>query len=228
MPDMNYLETVYSRDEYSETNYPQKLCDYLIKTFKLSGRMLDVGSGKGSHLVGFKRRGFEVKGLDARPECIKVLKGFDIRKCDIETESFPFEDASFDFVFSKSVLEHISNSNNLFDQILRVLKPGGLVILMVPDWGTQYRTYWDDPTHVKAWTRKSLQNIMRMIGFGQVNCSLFRQLPILWKYPRLKILCDIVALLPNSLKWKDTKEEEFRVFIRFSKEKMLLATGIKL
>ena len=98
---------------------------------------------------------------------------------------------------------------------------------MTPDWGTQYKTFWDDYTHVQAWTRKSLQNCMKMHNFEEVGCSLMRQLPILWKYPSLNLLSDIVSFLPERFKWKDKNEEIFNTFIRFSKEKMLVGYGKK-
>jgi 2-polyprenyl-3-methyl-5-hydroxy-6-metoxy-1,4-benzoquinol methylase len=231
----NYLETIYFRDEYSEGKYPQKLCDYLLDSIikpyfdgEVEGKSLvDVGSGKGNHLVGFGRRGLEVSGIDKRSECIDVLKDFDIRDSDIEHDKFPFDENSVDIVFSKSVLEHVSNADNFLSEIFRILKPGGLAVLMTPDWGTQHKIFWDDYTHVKAWTRKGLQNALKMHNFNQVECSLFRQLPLIWKYPKLNILCDITSILPESFKWKDKEESEFREWIRFSKEKMLLAKGVK-
>ena len=95
----------------------------------------------------------------------------------------------------------------------RVLKPGGLAVLMCPDWGTQYKIFWDDYTHVKAWTRKGLQDSMVMHGFNDVNVSLFRQLPITWRYPVLSILCAITSVLPESFKWKDYSERGY-VFLK--------------
>lgn len=58
-----YLETIYFTEEYGKNDYPQKLCNYIYSRFykeyvtknrskKL--RLLDMGSGKGNHLVGFR------------------------------------------------------------------------------------------------------------------------------------------------------------------------------
>ena len=68
---------------------------------------------------------------------------------------------------------------------------------------------------------------MKMHNFEEVGCSLMRQLPILWKYPSLNLLSDIVSFLPERFKWKDKNEEIFNTFIRFSKEKMLVGYGKK-
>ncbi len=87
--------------------------------------------------------------------------------------------------------------------------------------------YYDDYTHVKPWTRKGLQNAMRIHGFKQIDSRLFRQLPALWKIPALETVADIIALCPNSWKWKNKEETEHREWIRFSKEKMVLATATK-
>jgi len=166
----NYFETIYFRDEQKETDYPQKLCDYLIRNYiKMSGgKLLDVGSGKGNHLLGFARRGFLVNGIDNK------AKGNGVIACDIERERFPFHTNTFDVVFSKSVLEHVTNADNFLKESLRVLKKGGVAILMTPDWNTQHEIFWDDYTHVKPWTRKSLQNAMRINGFSKVESILFR------------------------------------------------------
>lgn len=230
----NYLETHYFRDEYSETAYPQRLCDFIVSRHIRphvgnveQKTILDVGCGKGNHLVAFARRGLVALGLDKRKECLEALDQFDIRECDLERDPFPFDTGSLDIVFSKSVIEHVEHADNFLKETHRVLKPGGLAILMTPDWKTQAHMFWDDYTHVKPWTRKGLQNALKIHGFEKVESVLFRQLPLLWKYPVLERVADVIALAPESWKWRDRDESAFREWIRFSKEKMLLATAVK-
>ena len=230
----SYLETHYTRDEFNETDYPQRLCDHIVNYYikshfeDINGKkILDVGCGKGNHLVAFARRGFSAFGIDKLRESNEALDQFDIRECDLERDPFPFESDSLDVVFSKSVIEHVGNADNFLFETKRVLKPNGLAILMCPDWKTQAHMYWDDYTHVKPWTRKGLQNALKIHGFLQVESNLFRQLPLLWEYPILEKFADLIALAPESWKWKDKEEKEFREWIRFSKEKMLLATAVK-
>jgi len=136
----NYLETIYFRDEYSDKAYPQLLCNHIVEEYLSNNksvkgkRILDIGSGKGNHLVGFSRLGLESYGIDKRKECASILENFTIKECDIENERFPYDDNWFDFVYSKSVLEHVHNTDNFLSESLRVLKPGGIVVFMTPDW----------------------------------------------------------------------------------------------
>lgn len=230
----NYLDIHYSVPEYAPDLYPQKLCNYLIDNViaphfdTVEGlSILDVGSGRGNHLVGFARRGMNPCGIDKRDECLAALDSFDIRQCDIENDSFPFQREVFDVVFSKSVIEHVWNADNFVSECSRVLKPGGLLVLMTPDWATQSHFFWDDYTHVKPWTKKGLHNALRLHGFEQVSASYFRQLPILWKYPYLEALAKLTALAPDRFKWKDKDRSKHRPWVRFSKELMILASARK-
>jgi 2-polyprenyl-3-methyl-5-hydroxy-6-metoxy-1,4-benzoquinol methylase len=238
---MRYLETIYFEDEYSEQAYPQRLCNYLAqehfylledkkKIFK--GNLLDVGSGKGNHVVGFHRLGYTVSGLDKRDECVDVLRTMNIlatiKKSDIEHDRFPFDDNTFDWIFSKSALEHVRNIDNFMHETLRVLKAGGRVVFMTPSWESQYKFFWDDYTHVTPFTRKSLQNAMKINGFENVTCDFFLQLPLVWKYPFFKLATQCISFMfPDTFKWRNREQSKARKWLRFSKEKMLLAVGEK-
>lgn len=232
----NYLETIYFTEEYGKDKYPQKLCNHIYETYYKNyiekhniqnPKLLDIGSGKGNHLVGFSRRGIDSYGLDKRGECLNILDSFDIRECDIEKDRFPFEDNMFDFAFSKSVLEHVHNTENFLQENLRILKPGGIAVHMTPDWKSQMNWFWDDFTHVKPFTRKSLQNAMKINGFSEVHCIKFLQLPFVWKHPFLEAIPKLISFLPDSLVWKDQQESQPRKLIRFSKDYMLLTVGAK-
>lgn len=228
----HYLKINYFSDEFSPDKYPQKLCDYLAKHYfnkddNSPKTLLDIGSGKGNHLIGFSSNGFVVKGIDKRAECLKILPDADIRICDLEKDAFPFENNYFDCVFSKSVLEHIRNTENMVKETFRVLKPGGITVQLTPDWATDYKYFWDDPTHVKPFTKKGLLKAFMFEGFENVKCEGFYQLPFLWKYPSLTIITQILSILPDSLKWKDKEKKVQNVLIRHAKERMLLVCAKK-
>ncbi|GJM17456.1 MAG: hypothetical protein DHS20C13_27830 [Thermodesulfobacteriota bacterium] len=54
-------------------------------------------------------------------------------ECDIDTESLPYKDNSFDVITLFEVVEHMTNVPHLFEEIRRVLRPGGYFILSTPN-----------------------------------------------------------------------------------------------
>ena len=126
---------------------------------------------------------------------------------------------SVDVIFSKSFIEHLTNPDNFFSEAYRILKPGGKILTLVPDWESNIKIYFDDHTHKTPFTIFSLKDAYEMHGFKNINCSLFRQLPILWKFPILNIISKIISPFishRSSIK-----------FLRWSKELMIIGIGEK-
>ena len=109
----------------------------------------------------------------------------------------------------------------LFAELYRVLKPGGTIITLCPDWEYNVKCYYEDFTHRTPFTITSLRDIQLIHGFDQIECERFIQLPIVWKYPIVNILAFLVRWLTPS-----TVKKYFK-FVRFSKEIMLLSTSTK-
>jgi SAM-dependent methyltransferase len=217
-----HLDIRYSKEKKPYTSYPYRLTRYLTDTYLSeykSKKLLDLGCGRGEFLNGFAKVGFEAIGLDSSklsdhpfPEPIVIH--------DIEGQRLPFDDNSFDVVFHKSVIEHIHNTDVFLAENLRILKPGGLMVCMAPDWRSQWSHFYDDYTHVKPFTLKGLRYALEFHQFEVVDSRRFRQLPFLWKFPFLHPVCDGMTWLPDFLK-------ERSKLVRFSKEWMLLVVGRK-
>ncbi len=210
-----------------ENDYPSKLCGYIYDRFfsEYDGSLLDIGCSKGTHFHEFEKQGLQCWGVDLR----KDIDNDRCKTCNIEMERFPFDDNMFQAVWSKSVIEHITSPDHMLNEAQRLLQPNGIIVLMTPDWESQMSHFWDDYTHVKAWTQKSLMNCLKMFGFRNVGCEKIYQLPFTWAYPQLSFIPKIVSFCPQSWKWKDKTmtNGKDRKLIRFSKEKMLLAWGYK-
>ena len=184
-------------------------------------RLVDIGCGRGDFLYNFKKLGLTASGVEHEYFPSDFLKDIDVRYADIERDPIPFDDKTFDVVFSKSVIEHMNDPINFLSEIHRILKPGGIAIIMAPDWISNMKIYFDDHTHRTPYTVDSMRDALKMFGFINVNSELFYQLPILWRYPSLKLLSwTIRLLLPVTLKSK-------MKFIRWSSELMVLGYGIK-
>jgi len=163
----------------------------------------------------------DVYGLDNEKSHSHTLKDIEVRYANIESEPFPFDNEMFDVVFSKSLIEHLFNPENLMREYDRVLKPAGGVIIMTPDWISQMKTFFDDYTHRQPYTVTAVKDILNIFGFKEVSSEFFYQFSILWKYPLLKILSRILRpFVPV------TTKSRIR-FVRWSVELMILGTGIK-
>ena len=202
----NYNELEYPKDEFGEKDFPQVLVDYLIKRYgiKPNEMLLDVGCGRGFYANAFGRRGITAMGLDS-PDC------------NFETDLFPMKSDYFDVIFTKSTLEHIASLGNVLSEMLRLLKPSGLVICIVPDYLSQWKVFYDDITHITPLTRKSVTQAFLLAGFKSVECERFTMLGLVLKHRWLCWLPPLLRLLPDWFKrWN---------VVRFSKERMLLLTA---
>ena len=178
----NYLDVAYHKDKKVKSNYDQKFVDHLIKIFELkAGKLLDIGCGTKRTMSLFKKRNFSVFGADILEynDNQKNNNGFEIKYCNFENEKIQYEDNSFDIVFSKSVIEHVRNSANIFSEAYRVLKPGGVAIILTPSWR---HTYWGpfyvDPTHVSPFTESSLFDALMIANFKRPRVEIFYQFPL--------------------------------------------------
>jgi SAM-dependent methyltransferase len=219
----DYIAVVYNVEDRPFTQYPDKLALYLSSRYKLpkGSKILDLGCGRGEFLRGFIRCGLNGYGVDQSSIAKSVCPETEILQSDLENEQLPYDDNSFDVVFSKSVLEHFYYPEKLVMEIYRIIKPGGLVITMVPDWEAVYKTFYEDYTHRTPFTSNSLKDIFLISGFDDVKVEQFRQLPFLWTLPWLKPFCSLVAFIaPRFLR-------SYSKLIRFSQEIMLLSTAVK-
>ncbi len=75
-------------------------------------------------------------------------------------------DASVDVVFASNLFEHLSlpDLEQTLGQVRRVLKPGGKLIVIQPNFRYSYRDYFDDYTHVMIYTDRSLADVIAAAG----------------------------------------------------------------
>lgn len=108
---------------------------------RIEGRILDDGCGVGMYLARMADRGGELHGLefDAQRARLALEHGPNIVRG--ASEALPYPDASFDFVLSHEVLEHVESDQAAAREILRVLRPGGRAALFVPNRGYPFETH---------------------------------------------------------------------------------------
>ena len=133
----------------------------LSNHFKNIPLVVDVGCGQGDFLTQAKELGINAEGIDDKDfwvtRCVK--KGLKVKKGSIF--EIPYDDNSVDGVFLQSVLEHADAVKSM-KEISRVIKNEGIVAISCP---TPEKHFWDDPTHVRPYTIKSLSTLFEMFGF---------------------------------------------------------------
>lgn len=178
---MTYRDVQYGQSRVPRTDFPERLARMLRDSLclPLQASLLDVGCGRGDFTDGWRSVGMRAVGMDR--EAPADLVG------DVNSR-FPAEDCSFDVVFSKSLLEHLPSPTNMLAESFRVLKPGGVLILMTPDWRTYMLTFFDDYTHVRPYDVVSSCDLLRSVGFSYVSSELVYQYPAQWSRPWLSVL----------------------------------------
>ena len=220
----NYLEVVYNPDDKPYTEYPKKLVKYLTQRYQMKpgDKFLELGCGRGDFLNEFTMFGLDTYAVDNNDYFKKNLKTSNFFNLDITKSKLPFEDNSFDVVYSKSFIEHFYFPENIFKEVLRILKPNGKFVNLTPDWEIIYKTFYEDYTHRTPFTMTSLKDIYLINGFKNVSVEKFKQLPVLWKGNFInKFLSELTRLIVPDYFIKKNK------WIRFSKEIMLLSVGQK-
>lgn len=99
--------------------------------------VLEIGCGMGTHAAMLARTGANLTAIDLTERAVRTTKrrfelfGLtgNIQRAD--AENLPFEDGSFDYVWSWGVIHHSANFERCLAEIARVLRPGGRLMLMV-------------------------------------------------------------------------------------------------
>ncbi len=100
-------------------------------------QVLEIGAGLGTDLAQFAAHGAKVTDLDLSSGHLNhaqrnlSLRGLEAEFIHHDAEELPFEDDSFDLVYTNGVIHHTPNTRKVVEEIYRILKPGGRVIAMV-------------------------------------------------------------------------------------------------
>ncbi len=137
------------------------------------GSLLDVGCGGGRFLNRMKKRGWQVEGTDFDEQAankvtarygIKTHVG-DLSQCNLPADSF-------DVVTMSQAIEHLYDPQATLRECLRILKPGGLLVMTTPnalslgaaEFGAYWRG-WEAPRHLHLFSVKSLRGLTQRSGF---------------------------------------------------------------
>lgn len=108
--------------------------------------LLDAGCGTGTNSVWLAKRGFKVTGADFSEFALSEAEGEGINYRREDLTALSLEDASFDAVICIGVLMHIPDVEKALQELVRVLRPGGYLIIAEANANAPetyaFRAYW--------------------------------------------------------------------------------------
>ncbi len=182
-PSFKHHGTLFGRgvDLVSRLLYLPRIFD--IRRYKKSGKLLDIGFGTGYFLYFMKERGFDIYGVDTADEVCDFVSGKLGEKNKIfnkELKDCNFGSDEFDLVTLLHVLEHLPDPMEHLQEIHRILKPDGVLMIEVPNIDSiAYKIlgkYWfqlDIPRHVYHFSVKSLSAMLDKYGYKVKKVSTF-------------------------------------------------------
>lgn len=126
--------------KYDEFRYRTEghILEELDKIDFKSKKTLEIGLGQGADSMQIIDRGALYYGIDLTEESVRRVKErfrlFDKTYCEVQVanaEHIPYDDNSFDIVYSHGVIHHSPGIRQIVNEIHRVLKPGGQAVIML-------------------------------------------------------------------------------------------------
>ena len=145
-----------------------KRCRAIQRLTSKPGRILDVGCATGIFLDGMQQRGWEANGVEPSSFAAEYARrrfGLEVHLGYLEDARFP--DGYFDVITFWDVIEHVPSPMLMLAEVERILKPGGWLVLSLPNpgawdrrWFNEYWAGWDIPRHFHLFSIQVLQRYL--------------------------------------------------------------------
>ncbi|GAB2762543.1 class I SAM-dependent methyltransferase [Salinimicrobium soli] len=175
-----YISHTDSQETFFEKVYQQvkkymlrKKLSWIEKEFSTPGKLLDIGAGTGDFLAEAEKAGWKISGVEPNLSARELAskKGISLNE---NSEEFP--SASFDFITMWHVLEHVPDLDTQIRELDRLLKPGGILLIAVPNFRSKdaelYKENWaayDVPRHLFHFSRKAIEKIFSNHSFKKTK-----------------------------------------------------------
>jgi 2-polyprenyl-3-methyl-5-hydroxy-6-metoxy-1,4-benzoquinol methylase len=198
--DEEHYETTYRSEEYQQIGKALGEESHLYRVERFGAervdimrnhlpgvsrpRFLDVGCSTGFVVEAAQRAGWDAQGLDLNPSAIAFGQRRGLRLHNLTLEDFPAPESSFDAIGLFDVLEHLAQPRQVLERVVRLLAPGGIVFIYVPNYdsasrllmGAEAHFIW--PTHhLTYFTPRTIQSFVQSVG-AEVETTLTEGLDI--------------------------------------------------
>jgi ubiquinone/menaquinone biosynthesis C-methylase UbiE len=174
----NILKYRFLGTQYEWESHIENIFRILRKNLKnyIPNKLLDVGCANGDRTIQianyFDMNFSDVYGIDFNNDFVSNCKKFfNAAVVDLETEILPYDNDIFDFVICNQVLEHLKNYSKVIDELTRVTKTKGYILIGIPNlahlinriyllFGIQPMCIAMDSSHVRAFTHRSFVRML--------------------------------------------------------------------
>lgn len=140
------------------------------------GSALDIGCGVGDFLLQLKNKCWKIVGIEPDPDAQAIAEKRLGQKPLSPFEYDQLNDSSFDLITLWHVLEHVEDLHGQLAQIERLLKPGGRLLIALPNYlsfdAVYYQSYWaawDVPRHLNHFSPDCLRSIISSKSFKYID-----------------------------------------------------------
>lgn len=143
----------------------------------------------------------------------------EVKKCDIDKNKFPFKNSTFDEIYAKNVLEHLTNISHFFGEARRLLRKNGKLVVITDNAG-----YWNfhmsfsklhqlplgvaghglEDKHFALFTQQHLKNFFDKFGFRNIIVEKYNNEVARWEIP-------INFILQASVLFKSMSYQKIRI-----------------
>jgi len=145
-----------------------------------NGKGLDIGCGNGKFIRDMNSLGWQFEGVEFNPIAVDICRKAGLKVFHGALHTAAFKDNSFDLISARHVIEHIPDPVNFMNEITRILKSGGRLVIKTPNslalGRRRFSIYWfanDVPRHLVLLCPANLNMLAKRFGLRQIAVKTF-------------------------------------------------------
>jgi SAM-dependent methyltransferase len=192
------LGVLHHKYNYTSLKIPLifRLISPVISAFKYrdtiryipNGKGLDIGCGNGKFIRDMNSLGWQFEGVEFNPIAVDICRKAGLKVFHGDLHIAAFKSNSFDIVSARQVIEHIPDPVNFINEIARILKNGGRLVLKTPNSKAFGRRWFgaswfanEIPRHLVLFCPANLNMITERFGLRQITVKTFTRSRIILK-----------------------------------------------
>lgn len=224
----NIVDTEYLDTEVFRKKLSQKHLN-LLKTFKKTGNILDIGCFAGFFLELAKKNGWHVYGIEPSVWAAKIAKKKGVKIIGADFQRISKKTLKFDIITLWDVIEHLPNPHSFMNFIRKFLKEDGIIALGTPNIESFAAKILKEKyphlirMHVCLYSPKTIEILLKQYGFSIIHYSTYGRIyPVSYFFERIKTGFPVLNIL-RRLVYLHKSIAEFSLHLNFHDEFVVIA-----